>query len=360
MENEMKKLSPASREGAVCRNLSTVTAEIKDLFARARTVALAFIVEIGRRLQEAKAMMPHGAFGGWLKENFDLSASTAGNYMRLFEEYGSEQLTLFGAISNSQSIGNLPYTKALQLLAVPAEEREDFAREVDAENLSVSELKEAIRAREAAENETREILRAKNESEARQKELEQAVAHAEIARVAAEQRAARAAESEEAVKALEEALAREKERVKKAKDALAKAKQNPEIPVETLLRLKTEAEEKARAETEAEIAAKLKEARAEAEAAKAERDAALTAAKTAEQAELAARNRVTDLQKEIRMANPLVAEFRAGFETLQDTATHLRSLIARLRETDADTADKLCAALAAFAEKYGGSMNENL
>lgn len=353
MENEMKNLSSASHEGAVCRDLSTVTAEIKDLFARARTVALAFIVEIGRRLQEAKAMMPHGAFGGWLKENFDLSVSTAGNYMRLFEEYGSEQLTLFGAISNSQSIGNLPYTKALQLLAVPAEEREEFAREVDAENLSVSELKEAIRAREAAENETREILRAKNESEARQKELEQAVAHAEIARVAAEQRAAHAAESEEAVKALEEALAREKERVKKAKDALAKAKQNPEIPVETMLRLKTEAEEKARSETRAETEEALRQARAE-------RNAAVQAAKASEQSELEARNRVTDLQKEIRMANPLVAEFRAGFEALQDTATRLRSLIARLRETDAETADKLCAALAAFAEKYGGSMNENL
>lgn len=330
----------------VSRDLATVTAEIKDLFAKARTVALAFIVEIGRRLKEAKAMLPHGEFGGWLKDNFDLSASTAGNYMRLFEEYGSDQLTLFGAVSNSQSIGNLPYTKALQLLAVPAEEREAFAERVDAENISVSELKAAIAEKTRAERERDDAIREREEAKNRQKELEQATAHAEIARVAAEARAKDAEALAGKVSELEAALAKAKESAKKAKEALKAAKEDPEIPVETMLKLKLEAEESAKKEAEAKAEERLSEIRAEL-------DKSLAEAKSAKQAELEARERVVELQKKMQMSSPLVAEFKAGFETLQDGAARLRDLLGRIRAENPETGEKLAAALRAFAGEIG-------
>ena len=134
------------------RDIAVVTAEIKELNRQAQKMALVYAVEIGRRLCEAKEMLEHGEWGKWLKEEVDFSQSTANNCMKLFREYGAEQITLFGAVTNSQAFENLPYTKALQLLAIPAEEREEFAREVGADELSSRELAAVIKERDEARN----------------------------------------------------------------------------------------------------------------------------------------------------------------------------------------------------------------
>ena len=62
--------------------------------------------------------------------------------MQIAKEYGNN--------SNFPTLGNLSVSNALQLLAVPAEEREEFAEAVDAENLSARELEQAIRERDEA------------------------------------------------------------------------------------------------------------------------------------------------------------------------------------------------------------------
>ena len=131
------------------RTLDVVAAEIRTLTAS----MLNGIIEIGRRLAEAKTMVPYGQFGNWVKENTGYSSSTANNFMRLFEEYGSAQSSLFGATAESQTIGKLSYTKALALLALPAEDRESFAEEVHAEDISVRELREKIKEAEAERDE---------------------------------------------------------------------------------------------------------------------------------------------------------------------------------------------------------------
>lgn len=58
--------------------------------------------------------------------------------------------------ANSQTFGDLEYSKALALLSVPAEEREQFAQEVDAEHISVRQLKAAIQERDAAKKQAAE------------------------------------------------------------------------------------------------------------------------------------------------------------------------------------------------------------
>lgn len=50
----------------------------------------------------------------------------------------------------------MEYSKALALLSVPAEEREQFAQEVDAEHISVRQLKAAIQERDAAKKQAAE------------------------------------------------------------------------------------------------------------------------------------------------------------------------------------------------------------
>ena len=138
------------------RTIGTVTQEINQLTAQAQRLILGHAIEIGRRLTEAKQMLSHGEWGKWLREEIHYSKSSANTMMRIFDAYGSTQMGLFGPEANSQTFGDLEYSKALALLAVPAEEREQFAQEVDAEHISVRQLKAAIQARDAAQKQAAE------------------------------------------------------------------------------------------------------------------------------------------------------------------------------------------------------------
>ena len=138
------------------RTIGMVTQEINQLTAQAQRLILGHAIEIGRRLTEAKQMLSHGEWGKWLKEEIHYSKSSANNMMRIFDAYGSTQMGLFGPEANSQTFGDLEYSKALALLSVPAEEREQFAQEVDAEHISVRQLKAAIQERDAAKKQAAE------------------------------------------------------------------------------------------------------------------------------------------------------------------------------------------------------------
>lgn len=129
------------------RTLDTVAAEIRTFTAS----MLVNILEIGRRLCEAKEMVPYGQFGTWVEENTGYSRSTANNFMRLFQEYGNTQGSLFGAeVEDVQTFGKLSYSKALALLQLPAAEREEFVAENPVESMSTRELEKAIRERDEA------------------------------------------------------------------------------------------------------------------------------------------------------------------------------------------------------------------
>ena len=129
------------------RSLDVVAAEIRTFTAS----MLNNIIEIGRRMCEAKALLPHGEFGNWIKENTGYSWSTANNFMKLFQEYGARQGSLFGAtLEDAQTYGKLTYSQALALLALPSAEREEFVETHDMENMSTRELKAAIRERDQA------------------------------------------------------------------------------------------------------------------------------------------------------------------------------------------------------------------
>lgn len=142
-------------EMTVTRTPEIIAGEVRHLKAQAQRLILGHAIEIGRRLTEAKNMLEHGQWTDWLKTEVSFSQSTANNMMRIFEAYGAAQMGLFGPEANSQTFGNLEYSKALALLAVPEEEREEFAQEVDAEHISVRELKAAIKERDEARNQAK-------------------------------------------------------------------------------------------------------------------------------------------------------------------------------------------------------------
>lgn len=149
--------------GKPARTLEQVTQEIRYLDSQAKRLVLGHAIEIGRRLTEAKAMVPYGGWGEYIEKELEYSQSTAQNFMRIFDEYGAAQQSLFGPVAESETLGKLSYTKALKLLAVPREEREEFAREVNAEHLSTRELEQAIRERDEARKRAEEAEKAAKE-----------------------------------------------------------------------------------------------------------------------------------------------------------------------------------------------------
>jgi len=133
-------------ELVIQRTPDVIAAEIKAIDTQVKSIVLTASVEIGRRLIEAKEQLPHGQWGKWLEESVSYSHSTANNLMKLYREYG-DKITSIGNFDYA----SLPYTKAVALLAVPAEERDQFVEDHDIENMSARELQEAIRKQREAE-----------------------------------------------------------------------------------------------------------------------------------------------------------------------------------------------------------------
>lgn len=346
MENEIVR---AETQNVSERDLGIITNEIKYYWRRGQAAVLDCVIEIGRRLVEAKGMIKHGGWGEWIDSNFEFSHSSANTFMKLYEEYGADQLTIFGAVTESQTFANLPYSKALALIAVPREEREEFAKEVGAEELSTRELKKAIDDKLAAE--------------ARERELEEKLAAAEMAKARAEAKAKEAEESRAKVEKLEADLKKRRESEAKLKEKLKAVENNPKIPDDVLTKLKEEAEAEAKVAQGAEIEKKVAEARAEAsvgteelqkqlEEAKAAQLAAEQAKEQAEATVSEAMANLTEAQKKLKMASPTVTEFKALFEQVQEIVKKMRAKIEVVRAEDADTAARLEAALKAF----GGSL----
>ena len=141
------------------RTPNIIAAEINSIKEQTRTIFLFNSIEIGRRLVEAKSMIDHGEWGTWLEKSVDYSQRTAINLMRIFEEYGSNQTALFDNNAKSQALANLSYTQAVALLGVPEEDREQFVKDHDAENMTTRELQQAIKDRDDA---LKKLTRAKN------------------------------------------------------------------------------------------------------------------------------------------------------------------------------------------------------
>jgi chromosome segregation ATPase len=134
------------------RSPELIAAEINNIKNQTRKMMLYNSIEIGRRLIEAKTLVAHGEWGKWLVESVDYSQRTATNLMRIFEEYGAEQLSLLGENAKSQALANLSYTQAISMLGLPEEEREKFVENNDLDSMSTRELQQAIKERDDALN----------------------------------------------------------------------------------------------------------------------------------------------------------------------------------------------------------------
>lgn len=322
------------------RDIQTVTTEIWMIRRQVEQTALSGAIEIGRRLTEAKELLPHGEWGKWLQEEVSFSQRTANNFMRLAAEYGDAQVSLFGG--NSQALADLPYTKALQLLAVPEEEREEFAAANHVADLSSRELEKLIRERDAAQEETAQAEAARDETA---KRLAAALeAQEDAAKVGAAQRS-RAEVAEAKAKELEGKLERAQKKAREADAALKAARENPAIPQDAMDKLRREAEEQAAKEAAEKAEARQAELRAARD--KANEDA-YNAREVARQAE---KDR-DEARRRLALANPDAAVFATLYGQVQEDWNKLHGAWIKAAAADAATGEKLRTAARALAEKW--------
>lgn len=337
-ENNISLFPSAGTAVGQVRTLEVIGAEIRTFTAS----MVNNIIEIGRRMCEAKEMLPYGQFGDWIKANTGYSRSTANNFMRIYQEYGSRQGCLFGAeMENDQAFGQLTYTKALALLEVPAEERERFVEDHDIENMSTRELQQAIAERdaairraEAAEDRARTLEDDNADMESKtinamheRDELKLQIAEMESrsAEVVPDQGAIDAAVAE-AVKKADAAHAAELEKIKAGEEEKRKALEKKAADAEA--RATKAAEKLKKAESNARVLTDADGAEAEAKAAAAEAEKA--------------RAEAAELRRQLAMSGEATVTFKLYFAAWQKDYANMMDALAK---ADEDTAGRLKAAI---------------
>lgn len=98
------------------------------------------IIEVGKRLIDAKEIVPHGLWKDWLKNNFNLKRQSAQNFMRIAQRFGND---------NDFNILNFNQSQAVEMLALPAGDENNFVaamyeKGTPAEGMTTKELRKAI------------------------------------------------------------------------------------------------------------------------------------------------------------------------------------------------------------------------
>ena len=300
------------------RTIETITDEILD----AKRTGGEAILTIGRCLIEAKDMLPHGEWLPWLNERVELSERTAQKFMRLAQKW-----------SNPSALADLGATKALMLLALPEEERDEFIEDHNVIDMSTRQLEQAIRerdeARKAAEAAKADASAAEQARAKMAEDMRTTQNLLESARADADSAGSRARVLEEKLRMLQE--------------------QPVEVAVETVV--DPEAIEKAKAEAVAEIKAKLdkaREAKAKADEKRKQAEASVEILKKSLE------NMERNEKKAALGADKDVAQFEVLFNQGQELANKMRGLLLKARgREDSSAAQGMERAIKALAEAVG-------
>lgn len=324
--------SNSTTEVSAERPIEVITEEINFY----KATAGAAILEIGKRLNEAKSLLNHGEWGEWLAEKVDFSEATAQRFMRLAKEY-----------SNPSPVTDLGVSKALVLLALPDFERDGFVSEkhtVNGEEKAVAEMSK--RELEQAVKEKNEALKRESETKQKLEKLE-----SELAAVK---------ESEEESNAL---LEDAKAEIEKLKSAPLPEAENVKLSDEQL----KEFRDKAAAEKAEEIEklnAKIEQLKEQNKKAAEEKERLSSQKKALEQrCENIAEESIADrekLQKEIESlkAKMLVSnsetmtEFKIYFNDFQALGNKMLGCIEKTMSTDNAEAEKFKKAVYAICSKF--------
>jgi len=352
------------------RTIAIIGAEIRTLSVQCNMERIRYGIEIGRRLVEAKELCKHGEWLNFLKNETEYSQPKASRLMQLYREAAEDQGNIFGPELKYSTWNNLSISKALRLLDLPEEERESFPVEVGAEGLSVRELEEKVRERTAEieararawedkageyasqintlQNDVQDVLKQRNAEENAREAAENAREAAEMAQRNAEEQLRRIKAELDEIEKRPQATVYERD-----EEAIAKAA-NEAADAE---RAKHEATEKELKEQIAALAGQVKtesgnREKLEKQLREAEEKAA-AAKKDGAEAE-ALRGEIEGLRKQLALAAPEVADFKAAFGRAQEELNHMLDAIAQIG--DEETRGKLRKAGLAMMEAYAGRL----
>lgn len=344
-------------EMEIRRTPEVVGAEIRSLTTQAKCITLWYGIEIGRRLCEAKELVEHGEWLNFLERETEFSQPSASRFMRLYNEYGADQGSLFGAESKYSTLNNLSISNALRLLELPENEREEFAQEHDAEHISSRELERLIREKKEAE---RQLQDAEEGHALAMAELQTQLDEAEERAKEAEQ------EAKQAKKIAAQAAAPFEERIRELQQENKELSERPvEVAVQVDEKAVQEAAAVARAKSDAEWSGKFAELKNQ-DAAKERRigglekqlEEAKTKLKAAEERAVEDagpyKEEVERLKKQLALSNAEVAAFNIHFAAVQESFNKLLASLEKVKQTDAETAGKLEKALRAVLGQFEG------
>lgn len=348
--------------------------EIRLLTAQARRVLLDYAIQIGYRLKIAHEKVgPHG-WAEWLKKETEFSAASASRFESLYEGYGEDQGSLFGVKNKFPTLKNMSISNALRLLTIPEEERESFAQEVDAEHLSARDLEQKVRERTAElekkaqrwEEKAGEYASTINDL---QNDLEDTMAERdreEKARADAEEQLQRIKRELAEIENRPQAVAYEKDELAIAEAVQAERERLEREQAGAIARAAADAadaerEKHAAAEKDykksiQELKDQIKKAKAEkAETGKRLEELTKKAAEAEKSGQETAglERQIDTLKKQLALAAPSVADFKAAFDRAQDELAHMERALREVQ--DEEIKEKLkkasLAMLAGFQER---------
>lgn len=286
---------------AQAAHVNRITAEIVAISEQATQIVAMSAIRIGGLLKQAKEMIAPGEWGGYVEREVKFSHRTANNCMKLHTEWEKNP--------NSQALANFSYTKAVRLLSLPENEREEFIENHDVAGMSTRELDAAIKA----------------ENEQLKKDLAAANKAAADANAAAEK-------SQKKVEDLTKKNAKAAEDKAKAEAALQELQNNPAIPPEVMDRIRNEISETTIASARAEVQAQL-------DAAQKNLDAATAARR--------------DAEKAVAMADPDVAAFNILLVQLQEAYNKMNGYRLKIQTKNEDLYKKCTEAQKALLQVFG-------
>ena len=316
------------------RTIENITSEILHYQA----VGGDAVIQIGKRLIEAKELLPHGGWLPWLSEQVNYSERTAQRLMKIARE-----------CSNPTALSDLGQTKALALLALPDEEQKALLEAYDVPNMSTRELEDAIRDRDAARKQAEILSDQIKTLESHNTELETRALD-----ISNENDDLKARVKELESRPVDVAVQVDEKACQKAADEARRATveewQKKTARLDDELK-KTEAKLK-------EAREKLKQSKADSEAGKAageELDAARKAQEAAEAEAARLRAELEQAQKAAKAAavssDAEISEFKLYFGLAQDNVNKMRGLLLKVRaREDGTTGEKLAAALNALGD----------
>lgn len=161
MSNQIVR-SPA----VIAAEINAIKSQTSGILAAAIGYAKQSCFEIGKRLEEAKSLVPHGEWGAWLESNFEYSESTAGNLMRIYREFGGEQVNMLTGKSDAETFESLSQSQLVELFALPKAERVEFVEahreELESGDMSVREMRDLIKAQKEALDKKDEVIAQKD------------------------------------------------------------------------------------------------------------------------------------------------------------------------------------------------------